>query len=259
MTSAIRMDYAANPSGDEAGHFAEHVVDQARIRGGPYRPSDRHAAEAVDRGGEAGLPVAEGELGDARCSFVEGPVGGEIPVQQVGHRRRQFAQVRGMLRSLFPVWRKALLPHEPPDGFSGQAAEFGQKALPEPPVPANPSVFQEFVAQPVLVRIRFRLLSVEIGAFSQAQGRKRPPQRVFAFERISHRCLFPCLQRLLADARVFFRTSIVSIRMSICICISSSLFESSALDSLPAFLRFVFFSSHEAAYTVASVLSELFV
>ena len=60
MTSAIRMDYAANPSGDEAGHFAEHVVGQARTRGGPYRPSDRHAAEAVDRGGEADLPVAEG-------------------------------------------------------------------------------------------------------------------------------------------------------------------------------------------------------
>lgn len=57
----------------------------------------------------------------------------------------------------------------------------------------------------------------------------------------------------------FFRTLIVSIRMSIRVCISPSLFESSALDSLPAFLRFVFFSSHEAAYTIASVLSELFV
>ena len=148
MTSAIRMDYAANPSGDEAGHFAEHVVDQARIRGGPYRPSDRHAVEAADRGGEAGLPVAEGELGDARYYFLEGPVGGEIPVQQVWHRRRQFAQVRGILRSLFSVWRKALLPHEPPDCFFGQAAEFGQKALPEPPVPAKPSVFPEFVARP---------------------------------------------------------------------------------------------------------------
>lgn len=33
---------------------------------------------------------------------------------------------------------------------------------------------------------------------------KEPLQRVFAFERISYRCLFPCLQRLLADARVFF-------------------------------------------------------
>ena len=98
MASAIRMDYAANPFGDEAGHFAEHVVGQARIRGGPYRPGDRHAVEAVDRGGEADLPVAEGELGDVRYHFLEGPVGGEIPVQQVGRRRRQFAKVRGILR-----------------------------------------------------------------------------------------------------------------------------------------------------------------
>ena len=141
-------------------------------------------------------------------------------------RRRRFARARGTLRSLFPIRRKASLLHGPPAS-------------------ANPSVLSKFAARPglwsgALAWIRFRLLRVETGAFPRARRRKKPPRRASAFGRIGCRRPFPCLQRISADARAFFRASVVSVGTPICVCVSPGLLESPAPGSPPASFRFVF-------------------